>query len=274
MCKVELQTKLKNLLVVRYGKNDDINAGDIGFKDFYDQYQDELDTIGKRADLLLFPQTTTSLDQDISHYTNNQLSELVPQAVAALEVRSSSYQVKRYRQDIAPTYTKSGKLAKTQKRAFLSFTPKVEDLLGVAKWINTYNVPHFYVQVFFDSIYFISFLDILRLLVQPQNRGSLYYLETNEKNQQKQTLHINLKQGVRIGEIELPNPVAVRKELANGRLLHYVRLEGGTCRLEDSQLQVLLEQTKIAEDKLDAFSNLPYQTNIAALNLDGASERA
>lgn len=40
-----------------------------------------------------------------------------------------------------------------QKRDYLSITPKVEDLKLVYKWIETYNVPHFYFQVFFDKVY-------------------------------------------------------------------------------------------------------------------------
>ena len=43
-----------DLVPVRYGKSDKIIAGDPDFKDFYNQYQDELDAIGKRPDVLLF----------------------------------------------------------------------------------------------------------------------------------------------------------------------------------------------------------------------------
>src|SRR3989344_8167924 len=39
---------------VRYGKADKIIAGDPRFKSFYNSYQDELDLIGKRPDILLF----------------------------------------------------------------------------------------------------------------------------------------------------------------------------------------------------------------------------
>ena len=44
-----------------------------------------------------------------------------------------------------------------QKRDYLSITPKVEDIKVVYKWIETFNVPHFYFQVFFDKVYGISF---------------------------------------------------------------------------------------------------------------------
>lgn len=44
-----------------------------------------------------------------------------------------------------------------QKRDYLSITPKVEDIKVVYKWIETFNVPHFYFQVFFDKVFGISF---------------------------------------------------------------------------------------------------------------------
>ena len=43
-----------NYVAVRYGKSDDLIAGDSGFDKFYTDFQDELDTIGKRPDLLVF----------------------------------------------------------------------------------------------------------------------------------------------------------------------------------------------------------------------------
>lgn len=56
------------------------------------------------------------------------------------------------------------KITKIRQRDTLSITPKVEDLQVVYRWIQKYNVPHFYVQVFFDRIYGISFEEILDLL--------------------------------------------------------------------------------------------------------------
>ena len=41
-------------VAVQYGKSENIIAGEPGFEEFYEQYQDELETIGKRPDILLF----------------------------------------------------------------------------------------------------------------------------------------------------------------------------------------------------------------------------
>lgn len=44
----------KDYFAVQYGRSDSISAGDEGFGDFYAEYQEELNTIGKRPDLLIF----------------------------------------------------------------------------------------------------------------------------------------------------------------------------------------------------------------------------
>lgn len=63
-----------------------------------------------------------------------------------------------------------------QKRTWLSITPKIEDLKVVYKWIENYNVPHYYFQVFFDKIYAISFENILKTVSDSQNEGSVFLL--------------------------------------------------------------------------------------------------
>ncbi len=57
----------QNYIAVRYGKSDDLVAGEEGFDDFYNEFQDELDTIGKKPDLLIFRKTDfdTQLGLDI-----------------------------------------------------------------------------------------------------------------------------------------------------------------------------------------------------------------
>lgn len=60
-----------------------------------------------------------------------------------------------------------------QKRDYLSITPKVEDIKDVYKWIETFNVPHFYFQVFFDKVFGISFEQILSIISSSYNEGVL-----------------------------------------------------------------------------------------------------
>ncbi|MFH5880908.1 AccI family restriction endonuclease [Liberiplasma polymorphum] len=80
-------------VAVRYGLDNDSVAGDPGFKDFYNGYQQELDTIGKKPDLLIFKieDYQECWDYNISNFDENKLEKIVPKAVMGLEVRSSSF---------------------------------------------------------------------------------------------------------------------------------------------------------------------------------------
>lgn len=126
------------------------------------------------------------------------------------------------------------------------------------KWINTFNVPHFYVQVFFDAMYVISFAEILGLLQSSEinergrtnkkmygyKNGSLaFVIEKNPKNQYKETIHLFLSNGhVLTEKMTEPSLAASRKELAGGRLLHYISFGGGTATLDTKLLRQLVEK--------------------------------
>lgn len=238
----------KNIIAVRYGKSDDLVAGDIGFEEFFNNYQNELDTIGKRPDILLFNKIDfdEELGYDISSKNSNDIGNYVSKAIAGIEVRSSAFLINRYTeeanrvvrtniekaielknivlkdymdlleqkrpelirilqqlnetsartvdyrvtswrssqrlQELSTLLSSIKKCLKiVQKRNSLSITPKVEDLKVVRKWIMTYNVPHYYVQVFFDKIYGVSFKHILELIANPDMEDEKYYIEQDTK---------------------------------------------------------------------------------------------
>jgi hypothetical protein len=231
---------------VRYGRSDKIIAGDPKFKEFYNSYQDELDTIGKRPDVLLFKKDDYQKQwgENISQLPTSELNSVVPKAIAGFEVRSSAYLTNRF--------------VPKKDKPFLSFTPKVEDLMVVLKWIETYGVPHYYVQMFFDSIYIISFEEILLLLNNAQiisrgvknkkYRGMVdgkiaFEIEKDPKNQFKETIHIFLNHGHNLcDEMEEPTLVGNRKELVGGRLLHYVSFVGGKTKIDCDIFLDLIEK--------------------------------
>lgn len=290
-----------NIVAVRYGKSDDLVAGDIGFDDFFNKYQEELDTIGKRPDILLFKREDfdSHLGTDISKKDSCEIGEYVKKAIAGIEIRSSSFLIDKYTQEAnkiiadntkhammlrdmilgnykdllddkrpelinilnqldetsvrsiefrVPTWRSSQRLQDLssllsdlkkclkiiQKRNTLSITPKVEDLKVVRKWIMTYNVPHYYVQVFFDKVYGISFKQILELISNPELEDERYFVEQDTKNQNKTTIKIPSQDGVCLVTKALiePNHQSVRKELNKGRLLFYVKFEGGEACLD------------------------------------------
>lgn len=128
-----------------------------------------------------------------------------------------------------------------QKRDYLSITPKVEDLKVVYKWIETFNVPHFYFQVFFDKIYGISFEQILKIIANPDNDGVIFSVERDTKNQNKTTIKIKSKSGILIAsKVDEPAHESVRKEMDRGRLLFYVTFKGGTAYLDVDNLRNIL----------------------------------
>jgi hypothetical protein len=299
----------KNFVAVKYGKSDDRVAGDEGFDEFYQEFQYELDTIGKRPDLLIFRKSDfqAELGIDISQIPHHQITEYVKKAIAGIEVRSSAFLIDRYesamqakterfaqiaiqtkdlilaeftdilqhpaRQNYievlngitpqtlsvtdfrVPSWSSSERLVQVknlfrhlksaiweiQKRDYLSITPKVEDIKVVYKWIETFNVPHFYFQVFFDKVYGISFQQILEVISNSDNEGVIFSVETDTKNQNKTTIKINSKSGIQIAsKVIEPEHESVRKEMDRGRLLFYVTFKGGTAVLDVENLRNIL----------------------------------
>lgn len=299
-----------NIVAVRYGKSDDLVAGDTGFEEFFKRYQEELDTIGKRPDLLLFKKEDfdNGLGTDISKKDSSEIGEYVKKAIAGIEIRSSAFLIDKYMQEAnrivaentkqaiilrdmiigdykdiledkrpelintlnqldetetsvrsmefrVPTWRSSQRLQdlssllsdlkkcvkNIQKRNNLSITPKVEDLKVVHKWIMTYNVPHFYVQVFFDKVYGVSFKQILELISNPELEDKNFFVEQDTKNQNKTTIKIPSQDGVCLVTKALiePNHQSVRKELNKGRLLFYVKFDGGEACLDKNSFDQL-----------------------------------
>lgn len=298
-----------NIVAVRYGKSDDLVAGDVGFEQFFNDYQNELDTIGKRPDILLFNKDDfdEQLGYDISSKNSLEIGNYVAKAIAGIEVRSSAFLINRYteeanrlidentamvielKRDVLSNYSDlleqkrpelidilqqmnetsvrtldfrltswrssqrlqelSAKLSEIkkclkiiQKRNTLSITPKVEDLKVVHKWIMTYDVPHFYVQVFFDKVYGVSFKHILELVSNPDLEDDKYFIEQDAKNQNKTTIKIPSQDGVCLAQaVTEPEHYSVRKELNKGRLLFYVKFNGGEAFLDKQKFDSLFE---------------------------------
>ena len=88
----------KKHIAIKYGKSDNIVAGEEGFNDFFQEFQNELDEIGKRPDLLIFKKNDfrKDLGYDISRFSNTDISEYVKLAIAGIEVRSSAFLVNKY----------------------------------------------------------------------------------------------------------------------------------------------------------------------------------
>lgn len=132
-------------------------------------------------------------------------------------------------------------LSEMTKRTFLSITPKVEDLKVVYNWVKKYNVPHYYVQVFFDKAYGISFEKILKMISNPKLEGIDYFLESDIKNQNKTTIkiHANTEENV-LEKVSLPEHYSQMKELRRGRLLFYVKFKDSVSSINTQAFNRLL----------------------------------
>lgn len=288
-------------LAVKYGREEDLAPGEDGFEAFYRAYQDELNNIGKKPDLLIFRKSDVNppaidFDDDA----------VITKAVAAIEVRSSSFLASRYAQFMESrssraiaecerlraeilheplsallvqkspeihrllssatpntfreldfrlrSWSSSTDLRRLSdllrqlkdhikilhKRDYLSITPKLEDLALVNRWIQQFNVRHYYLQVFFDKAYVVAFKDILEICSDPSKEGVIFSVEEDVKNQGKTTIKINVQVGKEIlGRIDLPDHRSAMKELERGRLLFYVTFHGGRGYLDE---QVFLSE--------------------------------
>ncbi|RKZ35077.1 restriction endonuclease [bacterium] len=281
------------IVAVRYGRSEKIVAGEPGFSEFYEAYRKELTEIGKRPDLLIFRKEDFGEfnEYDISRYDIETLTNIVPKAIAGLEIRSSSFLVEKYneysntrRMEIigniktcletlksdyenlpdrwqqwldsvnpddletlfnVPRFTKKVEvhrdtissmkagIGKLKKRDYLSFTPKVEDIFVINTWIQTYGVPHYYVQVFFDKSYAISFKNILEIISDETKKGERFTIERNSKNQFKSTIYLDVGEGSLLAEkIDMPKHKSICKEFERGRLLFYITFEEGNAYLD------------------------------------------
>lgn len=299
----------EEFITVRYGKSDDLVAGEKGFDTFYSEFQDELDTIGKRPDLLVFKEEDfrKDLGYDVSKLEHSTIEDYVKLAVAGLEVRSSAFLIDKYEammqhrtqsnlekafqiktkiideySDILihpkkkkyldilnsineetiiavsfrrPSWNSTERLSEltnlfkelkgaisiAQKRDYLSITPKVEDLKVVYKWIEKFNVPHFYFQVFFDKVYGIAFKEILSLVTDSEKEGEHYEISKDIKNQNKTTIKINTRKTHQIAyKVDEPEHKSTRREMGRGRLLFYVSFDKGTAYLDVNNIKDLL----------------------------------
>lgn len=299
----------KNFVAIKYGKSDNIVAGEEGFKEFYQEFKIELDTIGKRPDLLIFKKVDfdSNLGYDVSQIPHHQITNYVKKAVAGIEVRSSAFLIDKYEEAMqvrTQQYTKLALLTKDKilsdyidilqhpkrnkyisflenlnsenltaisfrtpgwysnqrlkevnslfgdlsnciselnKRKELSITVKKEDLQVVYKWIATFNVPHYYFQVFFDKIKGISFENIIEIISDSNNEGVNFRVEKNKKNQDKPTVHIySSSSEIIASKVDEPTHESIRKEMDRGRLLFYVTFKGGTAYLDLENLRTVL----------------------------------
>lgn len=72
-------------------------------------------------------------------------------------------------------------------------------------------------------------------------RELFFSVESDSKNQNKDTIKIRSKSGVEVAKVDEPDHRSVRKEMERGRLLFYVTFEGGTAYIDIDKLKSVLD---------------------------------
>tara|TARA_Y100000590_G_C15672902_1_gene996914 strand:- start:1022 stop:1918 length:897 start_codon:yes stop_codon:yes gene_type:complete len=221
---------------IQYGDNDDRQAGDDGFKEYYLEGKKETRKYGKRPDLLIFQKDTQTPDE-LSSFSTENSDKFVSKSIAAVEVRSS-----KHLSDVFAKHKR--KLSETKRipklEMTLRYTVKVEDLKIVYRWIERQNVPQFYCQVFFDSIYLINVKEIFKIIAE--GTGSVI-IDKPAASQLKSTIFIPITRGVVIGNVkEAPNFEAKTKISNSGKIDAYVVPVGGKFVLDEKQFLNYIKQ--------------------------------
>ena len=184
--------------VAHYGQSDDISAGDEGFRVFYLGQLELVRKYGKRPDLLVFDSKEVISEYegfDISMLDFEVLDSLARKALTSIEVRSSKVEALKY-MDARRQDRLVGK-SNSSTRDTPSFTLKIEDLVIVYRWMERYRLSQSYCQVFFDSVWAINVLDMLRWVV-----NNKFKVENPDKSQGKATILIPITAGKEIGRFK------------------------------------------------------------------------
>jgi hypothetical protein len=212
--------------VVPYGDADRIAAGETGFSEFYLGRSEAVRLYGKRPDLLIVPSVSKCPD-DLSALSYLESEQFAREAVAAIEVRSSKFEVFKY------MAARAGSTSKGKVKETLSFTVKVEDLQIVYRWLERHPIPQLYCQVFFDAAFAISVLDILKIIA---TGAKSYAIERDAANQLKTTIKIPVTMGRQVGAIQPPDFRAEHRVTRLGRHDAYVVPTGGQAQIDAQPL--------------------------------------
>lgn len=216
---------------VHYGSSGKLMAGEQGFEDAYRGGVLETRAYGKRPDLLVLPKEV-ECPGDISGEPICDLDELVAAAIGSVEVRSSRLEARTYIAERAKQIAAGKKGVPAEP----SITVKVEDLQKVYRWAARYSVPQIYAQVFFDDVYGINFLDIMRYIA-----GSERLRIENPARSRKTTIMVPLSKSAKIGEVvEEPFFEVAQKTTLTGRRVIYAEPLGGTIKVDPDALKKVL----------------------------------
>ena len=193
----------------------------------------QMSKYGKRPDILIFRKDDVppDLPRDISEKEEEEIKEIVFKSIAGIECRSSSYYYDEYVR------------ARGREGKELSITVKEEDLERLAKWRKTYcgSKPLFYLQLFFDKGFFISFDKILEIIARAKNTKVKHYRFEIDRKTRKATHFIGMSHAeICLIAIEYPKVIAKPIKAWDGKVYAIRTPEGGKFKLTEEFIKRLL----------------------------------
>jgi len=235
---IEAVNSTTHLFAIRYGQSR-YDGELISKKDAWEKYvtrvYTEMKKYGKRPDVLIFKKGDIDITiSDISEKLEEDIKDIVFKSLAGVEVRSSSY----YYED----YVK----ARGSGDKELSITVKEEDIDRILKWRNTYcgSKPIYYVQIFFDKGFYISFDKILNIIERAKNTKVEHYRKEKDRKTGKLTHFIGINHA-KLGLIaEEPPTLASEAIKAWDGKVYAIRMpRGGVFKLTNEFIQELMSLT-------------------------------
>jgi hypothetical protein len=174
---------------IKYGQSRWLFSSKDEFKAYWKKLHEQIMKYGKRPDTLIFKKGEVSEDLDLSERDEEDIMDIVAKSIAGLECRSSTWILEKYRKSTGRD---------------LNFTIKNEDLDVIKKWMTTYkNKRVYYVQLFFNGSFAISFDEIMKIL--NTGKKGYDYIVKKESKTGKLTYKIPVSKGVKFAEcVEMP----------------------------------------------------------------------
>jgi len=214
-------------LAVHYGpsRGDPMSYGDFSaWKKFFEEFQQKLETCGKRPDLLVFRRESLEREEDrdlvfqLQELDDERSSRFVHASSIALEVETSLWKAKKA-------------LALGRE---LSFTVKEEDMDRLTQWQRAYDKQIVITQVFYDSAYAISYDKVKQLVAEGRVK------KTKDRKTGKLTYNVPLSFGEEFASsVQMPSVEPRVLENERGLVMAFAVFKGGRFELTERGLRLL-----------------------------------
>lgn len=233
---IESINSTRELVAVKYGQsryNHELISSKEAWKTYVGKVYGQMSRFGKRPDVLIFRKkyVPKDLPEDISEKDEEEIKDIVFEAIVGIECRSSSYYYDQY------------KRARGNEGKELSITVKEEDLERLIKWRNTYcgSKSLYYIQFFFDKGFYLSFDTIIKIINSGRKETIEHYRFETDRKTGKSTHFIGMSHA-KICLIATEKPEMVAKTIIawDGKVYAIRTPEGGKFNLTKEFFEQIL----------------------------------